>query len=60
MNKSIKEKFEWYFIGLRKNAISTLISLLGILIFLYIFFFQPDGRDNKLEELQGRTTCNVI
>ncbi|WP_136482334.1 hypothetical protein [Cognatitamlana onchidii] len=60
MNKSIKEKLEWYFIGLRKNAISTLIGLLGILIFLYIFFFQPDGRGNKLEELQGRTTCNVI
>ena len=59
MNKLIKEKLEWYAIGLRKNLISTTISLLGITVLLYIFFFQPDGRDSKLEELNGRTTCIV-
>ena len=59
MNKSIKDKLEWYIIGLRKNVISAGISLLGILVLLYIFFFQPDGRDSELRELNGRTTCNV-
>lgn len=60
MNRLIKEKLEWYSIGFRKNAITTIISLLGIIVLLYIFFFQPDGRQTKLEELSGRTICNVI